>query len=256
MIPNDFKQHELWQLLEEIAETVNNLSTSVKYEDEEDKRTVRNRLPLFISTLEQHSKNTADYYSVQMLNTMEQQWVIIRDKLNQLEDSPSYAYEIDQELDKVSDHLASWPNTFTFKGFAVEKAIGSFDAAQSKWAKRIEFLEQQIHKKDQELEAQNKQHQEACEDLNEQIKELRTLLEENENLINEQNKRIDSQTAEYREIFKDSQNKRSEAFDKTQEELNVLIKTSLSEQRENFKQWFAERQVFMTRSPKTILQNS
>ena len=50
VIPSDFKQHDLWQLLEEIDTTAMNLPF-IQYQDDEDKRTIRNRLPLYLSLI-------------------------------------------------------------------------------------------------------------------------------------------------------------------------------------------------------------
>ena len=115
MIPSDFRQHDLWKLLKEINETAKNLP-SIQYEDDEDKRTIRDRLPLYISIVEQHKGNAADYYSTQLLDIMKQQWDNVQARLNQLEGTPAHAHEIDRELDKVAERLATWPNIFILKG--------------------------------------------------------------------------------------------------------------------------------------------
>ena len=132
----------------------------IQYQDDEDKRTIRNRLPLYISAVEQHRGNAADYYSAQLLDTMKQQWDNVQAMLNQLEGTPAQAYEIDKELDKVAERLATWPNIFKLKGSAVAKTIAVFEETQDKWASRIESLEKQLEAKEQELADKEVRHQE------------------------------------------------------------------------------------------------
>ncbi|ORC16067.1 hypothetical protein A7979_05525 [Rothia nasimurium] len=243
MIPKDFQEHELWQLLEEIAETVRTLPASIEYEDDEGKRTVRNRITVFISTVEQHGKTPSDYYSTQMLDTMNTQWSTIQRKLENLEDSPALAYEIDQELDKIAGTLASWPNAFTYKGFARDSAIAAIDSAIDKWSGRVEFLEQQIQQKDQQLEAQKISHQEDRDELNQKVEDLYELLKENEALIDKQSEKISALNIEHNETFQSSQDKRVAIFDKQVEDLNAKISEFQAEQKEIFNGWFKEQKT-------------
>lgn len=222
MIPSDFKQHDLWQLLEEIDTTAKNLP-SVQYQDDEDKRIIRNRLPLYISTVEQHKSYTADYYSTQLLDAMKQRWDNVQAMLNQLERTPTQVHEIDRELDRVAECLATWPNISIFKGYAATKAIEVFENAQDKWASRIESLEKQLEAKEQELADKEIRHQELREEIDASISALYTRLVENENLINEQKEKIASQTVEHSEKFDEAQKERREAYRRWIEEQNTEI---------------------------------
>ena len=222
VIPSDFRQHDLWNLLKEINETAKNLP-SIQYENDEDKRTIQDRLPLYISTVEQHKGNAADYYSTQLLGTMKQQWDNVQARLDQLEGTPAQAHEIDRELDKVAERLATWPNIFTLKGSAVSKTIAVFEETQDKWASRIESLEKQLEAKEQELADKEVRHQELRDEIDANIDALYTRLDENENLINEQKEKIASQTVEHSEKFDKSQKERRETYQQWIKDQNTEI---------------------------------
>ena len=222
MIPSDFRQHDLWKLLKEINETAKNLP-SIQYEDDEDKRTIRDRLPLYISTVEQHKGNAADYYSTQLLDTMKQQWDNVQARLDQIERTPAQAHEIDRELDKVAERLATWPNIFILKGSAVAKAIEVFEEVQGKWASRIESLENQLEAKEQELADKEVRHQELREEIDAEIAALYAKLDINENLIYEQKEKIASQTVEHSEKFDEAQKERRETYQKWIEDQSTEI---------------------------------
>ena len=222
MIPSDFRQHDLWKLLKEINETAKNLP-SIQYEDDEDKRTIRDRLPLYISTVEQHKGNAADYCSTQLLDTMKQQWDNVQARLDQIERTPAQAHEIDRELDKVAERLATWPNIFILKGSAVAKAIEVFEEVQGKWASRIESLENQLEAKEQELADKEVRHQELREEIDAEIAALYAKLDINENLIYEQKEKIASQTVEHSEKFDEAQKERRETYQKWIEDQSTEI---------------------------------
>ena len=222
VIPSDFKQHDLWQLLEEIDTTAMNLPF-IQYQDDEDKRTIRNRLPLYISAVEQHRGNAADYYSAQLLDTMKQQWDNVQARLDQIERTPAQAHEIDRELDKVAERLATWPNIFILKGSAVAKAIEVFEEVQGKWASRIESLEKQLEAKEQELADKEVRHQELREEIDAEIAALYAKLDINENLIYEQKEKIASQTVEHSEKFDEAQKERRETYQKWIEDQSTEI---------------------------------
>lgn len=231
MIPKDFKAHELWKQLEEIKETTKNLP-AIKFDDEEDKRTIRDRLPLYISTLEQHKSNAADYYSNQLLEAMHQPWSEIYEIISNLENDPSCAYQIDQEIDKVAACLATWPTAFNLRGYAATKATETFEQVQNQWAQRIEGLEKQLEAKNQELADAEARHQELRKEIDADISELHAHLDENKRLIDEQNEKIAAQAVTHSELFEKSQQDRSAAHKKwfqqqeteIDEEVGLLLK--------------------------------
>lgn len=239
MIPQEFKDHELWQTLEEVSQLQQNLP-AIEYRDEDEKHTVRERLPMMISVLEQHRNNAAGYYSARMLEPMLAQWDSINAYLENLEQTPAYAYRIEEALDEVTKTLATWPTMFALKGFAVNNAVAAFDEAQKKWEQRVETLEQQLHEKNNELVTQEEQHRQDQENLEDKIEELSLALAENENLIIYQKEKIASQAVEHSEIFEASQNKRREIFDSSQEKFREQFEAKLDEDEEDFKQWFTD----------------
>lgn len=222
MIPQHFKEHELWQLLEEINETVNNLP-SISYQDDEDRHSVRERLPLYLSAVEQHKNNAAGYYSAQLLDDMYDLWKNIKTRVNQLEYSPSQAHSIATDLDTITGSLATWPAVFALKGFAAKNAIEAFEQAQVKWAERIEKLEQQLEAKEQELTDKEAQHQQQRQEIDIEIEGLYSRLEKNEELINTQNEKIADQATRHSELFEASQEERRQSYKKWLETQNSEI---------------------------------
>lgn len=211
MIPKTFKEHELWEILDKISETIQTLPL-ISYQTEENKRTINNRLPLYISTVKRHKNNAADFYSVNLLNNMKAQWESVSSRLYYLENSPSIARDIDNDLDRIAENLAKWPTIINLRGSAASNAVSIFEEAQSSFSKRIEHLEQVIIEKDKELVDGESRYLEFRTETNSLIDELHSRLDENEKLINTQNEKIAQQAVEHSEHFEAAQDERRKEY--------------------------------------------
>lgn len=212
MIPKNFKEHELWELLEKIDKTIQNLPP-ISYQSEEDRHTIISRLPLYVSAVKQHKFNAAGFYSNNLLNNMNTQWKNISSILDSLSNNPARAHEIDSYLDRMAEDLAKWPATFTLRESAASKAVSIFEEAQSTLLQRIEHLEQLITAKEEELTERESHYQELRKETDTNINELHKRLDENKQLIKTQNEKITTQEFKHSELFEAAQDERRKTYE-------------------------------------------
>ncbi|AKK05693.1 hypothetical protein CMUST_06795 [Corynebacterium mustelae] len=205
MIADEFKSHELWKKLEEAKKIVEEFSRPL---DKKQQDVVFSQVPSIAEAVLRHKRNSSALYSPSLLSEMLDAWSNLIHYLDLSNQGSNYIDSVQNYVNVIIERHAKWPTTFALKGGAVQAAVTSFENLADMLQKRMEFLEKEIHTKNQEIADLNASHSASLEELQEKIRDLEAQLEAVDDGIEDQENIISELSTKHNETFSEAQERR------------------------------------------------